>query len=62
MINNQQCKEITLASHPHLNAEVTSVDVVTEEEVTRVVGRPSHLEKLHEVKELPMDIATYLKI
>lgn len=59
MINNNRCKEITLASHTHLNAEVTSVNIITEEEVARVVWRPSHLEKLHEVKELPMDITTY---
>lgn len=43
----------------YLNAEVSSVHVVSEEEVPRVAGRPPHFKQLHKIKELSVDITTY---
>lgn len=43
----------------HLNTEVSSIYIVTEEEIPCVTGRSSHFKQLHKVKELAVDIAAY---
>ncbi len=43
----------------HLDAEVPSVHVVPEEQVAGAAGGSAHLEKLHQVKELSMDVSTH---
>ncbi len=43
----------------YLNAEIAPVDVVAEEEVARVGGRPPHLEQLHQVVELAVHVAAH---
>ena len=45
--------------HAHLYTEVAPVHVVAQEEVAGVVGRSSHLEQLHQVKELPVDVPAH---
>ena len=42
-----------------LNAEVTSVNVVTQEEIASFGGVPSDLEQLHQVEILTMYVAAY---
>lgn len=43
----------------YLDAEVPSVHVVTEEQVARAAGGSAHLKKLHQVKELAVNITTH---
>lgn len=43
----------------YLNTEVSSIYVVTEEEIPCVTGWSPHFKQLHKVKELSMDITTY---
>ncbi len=43
----------------YLNTEVSSIDVVTEEEVTSICGIAANLEQLHQVEILPMNVTTY---
>lgn len=50
-----KCEDATT----YLNTEVTSIYVVTEEEIPRVTGWSPHFKQLHKVKELAMDITTY---
>lgn len=43
----------------HLDAEVPPVHVVPEEQVAGGAGGSAHLEKLHEVEELAVDVAAH---
>lgn len=43
----------------HLDTEVSSVHVVSQEEVAGVAGWPSHFKQLHEVKKLAVDVSTH---
>ena len=43
----------------YLDAEVASVHVVPEEQVAGAAGGPAHLEELHQVKELSVDVSTH---
>jgi len=43
----------------HLNAEISSVDVVTKEQVTRRRRRASDFKQFHEVVELAMYVSTH---
>ena len=47
------------ATQTHLNTEVAAVHVVAEEQVTRGGRRPAHLEQLHQVEELPVDVPAH---
>lgn len=47
------------ATDTHLDAEVASVYVVPEEQVTGGAGGPTHLEELHQVEELTVDISAH---
>lgn len=54
-----QMSDETEETNAHLDAEVASVHVVAEEQVAGVAGGSSHLKKLHQVKELAVDISTH---
>lgn len=43
----------------YLDTEVSSVHVVSEEQIAGVAGWAAHLEKLHQVKELAVDVPTH---
>lgn len=43
----------------YLDTEVSSVHVVTKEEIPRVTGGAAHLKQLHQVKELAVHVPTY---
>lgn len=45
----------------YFNTEISSVHIIAEEKVACAGWRSSHLEQLHQVKELPMDVSTYWK-
>jgi hypothetical protein len=42
----------------YFDAEITSIDVVTEEQIPRLGGITTHLEQLHQVKVLSVHITT----
>lgn len=48
-----------LEASAYLDAEVPSVHVVAEEQIAGGAGGSAHLEKLHQVKELAVDIAAH---
>lgn len=50
-----------LAASAYLDAEVPSVHIVAKEQIAGGAGGSAHLEKLHQVKELAVDIATHWK-
>jgi len=41
----------------HVDAEVAPIDVVTKEQVFGHGRRPAHLEQLHQVEKLAVDVA-----
>lgn len=43
----------------YLDAKVPSVHVVAEEQIARAAGGSAHLEKLHQVKELAVDVSAH---
>lgn len=43
----------------YLDTKVPSVHVVTKEQIAGGVGGSANLKKLHQVKELPVDITTH---
>lgn len=43
----------------YLDTEVSSVHVVSEEQIAGVAGWAAHLKKLHQVKELAVDVPTH---
>ena len=43
----------------YLDAEVPSVHIVAKEQIAGGAGGSAHLEKLHQVKELAVDITTH---
>jgi phosphopantetheine adenylyltransferase len=45
----------------NLNGEVTTVYVVTKEQVASVLGMTTDVKQLHQVVELAVDVATYCK-
>lgn len=48
-----------LEAAAYLDAEVPSVHVVAEEQIACAAGGSAHLEKLHQVKELAVDVSTH---
>lgn len=46
-------------SDAYLDAEVASVHVVPEEQVAGAAGGSAHLEELHQIKELAVDVSTH---
>lgn len=54
----QKHKQVLEAS-AYLDAKVPSVHVVAEEQIASGAGGSAHLEKLHQVKELAVDVATH---
>lgn len=48
-----------LEASAYLDAEVASVHIVAQEQIAGGAGGSAHLEKLHQVKELAVDIAAH---
>lgn len=48
-----------LEASAYLDAEVPSVHIVAKEQIAGGAGGSAHLEKLHQVKELAVDITTH---
>src|SRR4051794_13494392 len=48
----------TLVMAAYLNAEIASVDIITEEEISRLGRIAADLEELHKIIVLSMDVAT----
>lgn len=48
-----------LEASAYLDAKVPSVHVVAQEQIASGAGGSAHLEKLHQVKELAVDVATH---
>lgn len=59
MSNVRQNVTNTNEAAAYLDAEVTSVHVVTQEQVPGGAGGAAHLEQLHQVEELSVDVSTH---
>lgn len=49
----------THVNDTYLNAEVSSIYIVSEEQVSGTAGGSAHFEELHQVKELAVDVSTH---
>ena len=49
----------TCAQNSDLNAEVSPIDVVSQEQVSRLCRVTAHFKELHEIVVLPMNITTH---
>ena len=59
MSNVRQNVTNTNEAAAYLDAEVTSVHVVSQEQVAGGAGGAAHLEQLHQVEELSVDVSTH---
>jgi hypothetical protein len=50
---------MTCGNDTHLNAEITTINVVTEEKVSSFCRVTAHLEKFHQIKVLAVDIPAH---